>query len=808
MADTLPPLVVDGSTLAIPRASATQNGYLSREDYILFSGSLAVPVTSFNTRTGEVVLLEDDVLAALGYIPINKSGDTMTGPLLLPAGNPISSRAAAHKGYVDSSIALAGAFSPAKYFPRTWWLGDFKASGSPATFTGAIANGSRTLTLTSSTHDFAIGQGISIVGAGNLPAVAGTNLLVSRITAIAGAVITIADPALHTVSGQVVKHDDTVALQTAIDTAYAGGGGKIICDAGQYRLNGPLTDFNSIIKFPFVTMYPPASAGIPAAIGIEGPRQSFAGYGPTPTSSSVAVFQTDRIGANSDSCMMSSAPWTNNPNQGTRLTIYMFGLVIRTHDNPQISGLDFGMGGQIILDDVEIDTSEAGENPSQPTHGTFGIRTPREGVGISSNTFNNLYVFNYYIGIVVAETFKSMWFIVARCYYAIQTHPSPSFHPIYGTGQLSECVYGINVTGRASFDMSLDFQGNVSSNWYNAAPNSDIYDPGNNATGVIKYSKLTGFGDGSPILVGVTGGQRLNLLSLDGLGTRFTGPVDLPGPATLGDTDTQNLNASALTLFDGTQHQTVGFGAANSAEGTARLLKVPNAVSGAGERSALWAANAGIEAPLSGSLLTGLRSYWNMSDASSAGAVDSQGVNNLVATGGSTSQTGHVAPGNLALGFNGSGQYLSISNASQTGLDPGNANYTISCWVCFNSTSTQQAIISKSAPSNPQSYLLQYDSGLLSFSIVDTADTYHTITFSSFGAPPINTWIFIVIWYDAAGNTMYGQINNGPVVTANLGGAIPATCTGSFQIGSFAPVSMFLNGRVDAVGFWNRILTA
>jgi hypothetical protein len=40
-----------------------------------------MPVTSFNTRTGAVTLLLADVTAALGFTPVNKAGDTMTGAL-------------------------------------------------------------------------------------------------------------------------------------------------------------------------------------------------------------------------------------------------------------------------------------------------------------------------------------------------------------------------------------------------------------------------------------------------------------------------------------------------------------------------------------------------------------------------------------------------------------------------------------------------------------------------------------------------------------------------------------------------------
>ena len=41
------------------------------------------PVTSFNARTGAVTLLLADVTAALGFTPVNKAGDTMTGTLAI-----------------------------------------------------------------------------------------------------------------------------------------------------------------------------------------------------------------------------------------------------------------------------------------------------------------------------------------------------------------------------------------------------------------------------------------------------------------------------------------------------------------------------------------------------------------------------------------------------------------------------------------------------------------------------------------------------------------------------------------------------
>jgi len=68
-------------------------------------------VSSFNTRTGPVILSSSDVITALTYIPVNKTGDTMSGSLTFPNTSgvtvtglptPLNSSDAAPKSYVDS----------------------------------------------------------------------------------------------------------------------------------------------------------------------------------------------------------------------------------------------------------------------------------------------------------------------------------------------------------------------------------------------------------------------------------------------------------------------------------------------------------------------------------------------------------------------------------------------------------------------------------------------------------------------------------------------------------------------------------
>lgn len=81
--------------------AAALTNYISTQtgNYIADDGNLSGLITnlasamntgkvlSFNTRTGAVTLTSGDVTTALGYTPVNKAGDTLTGKLNLPAAS-------------------------------------------------------------------------------------------------------------------------------------------------------------------------------------------------------------------------------------------------------------------------------------------------------------------------------------------------------------------------------------------------------------------------------------------------------------------------------------------------------------------------------------------------------------------------------------------------------------------------------------------------------------------------------------------------------------------------------------------------
>jgi hypothetical protein len=81
---------------------AATKGYVDNRFASLVSG-----VASFNGRGGAVTLTSADVTGALSFTPLNKAGDTMTGPLVL-SGNPTLALHAATKQWVESLVGTGG----------------------------------------------------------------------------------------------------------------------------------------------------------------------------------------------------------------------------------------------------------------------------------------------------------------------------------------------------------------------------------------------------------------------------------------------------------------------------------------------------------------------------------------------------------------------------------------------------------------------------------------------------------------------------------------------------------------------------
>lgn len=110
-------------------------------------------------------------------------------------------------------------------------INDWNASGSIITTTGSISSSSATTTLTvASAFGWSVGMGIDVAGAGT----SGADLITS-VTAISGNTFILAVAASTTVSGAVINHDDTAAINAALVSGKA-----VHLRAGLYNITNQL----------------------------------------------------------------------------------------------------------------------------------------------------------------------------------------------------------------------------------------------------------------------------------------------------------------------------------------------------------------------------------------------------------------------------------------------------------------------------------------------------------------------------------------------------------------------------------------
>lgn len=167
----------------------------------------------------------DNASIALGTV---SAADLTNGVIFKARGNNASGDGAGrdfiYRSSGRSSIAIDNGFyfagpGSTDYFEATDKFiaraDHFGASGrGEVATTGAITSGQQTLVVASAST-FEVGHGIAIYGAGTK--LGSLNVLVTKITAKNGATLTLRDAATTTVSGAVVEHSDSEAIQECIN---------------------------------------------------------------------------------------------------------------------------------------------------------------------------------------------------------------------------------------------------------------------------------------------------------------------------------------------------------------------------------------------------------------------------------------------------------------------------------------------------------------------------------------------------------------------------------------------------------------
>lgn len=205
-----------------------------------------------------------------------------------------------------------------------------------------------------------------------------------------------------------------------------------------------------------------------------------------------------------------------------------------------------------------------------------------------------------------------------------------------------------------------------------------------------------------------------------------------------------------------------------------------------------------------------LVAYWLLGEASGT-RNDSFGTNHLAANGSVGQVTGKQ--GNAATFSRASAQSLTCNDNAALSLN--GTSWSIAFWARMASKPVDgdgnMAAVSKwDYNTSNREYSIGYNASQDRFnlSVASNGTTQTHLYATASGSPSINTWYFIVAWYDTVLGTLNIQVNNGPVTSVAYTAGI-FNGAASFGIGAMAASNdLYWNGDIDEVGIWKRVLTA
>lgn len=207
-------------------------------------------------------------------------------------------------------------------------------------------------------------------------------------------------------------------------------------------------------------------------------------------------------------------------------------------------------------------------------------------------------------------------------------------------------------------------------------------------------------------------------------------------------------------------------------------------------------------------LASGLVSYWKMEEASGT-RVDSHGSNDL-----SDNNTVGTAAGIIDNGADferSNSEYLSITDAAQTGLNP--SDFSVSAWVKFETSNVFAGLVSKRGVDEEYSIYFNNTNEIVCRISANAAGSALSVSESNPISNATGVWYHFVITVDSslggAGMEFYenasslgrSRIASSFATSIYNGGSV-------FRIGAMANPANFLDAVVDEVGFWNRVLTS
>ena len=198
-------------------------------------------------------------------------------------------------------------------------------------------------------------------------------------------------------------------------------------------------------------------------------------------------------------------------------------------------------------------------------------------------------------------------------------------------------------------------------------------------------------------------------------------------------------------------------------------------------------------------LLTSLIAHWRLDEASGVRS-DSHRANHLTDNNTTGQAAGKV--GNAALFVAANEESLSI--ADNADLSMGDIDFTVAGWVYFTTTAFT-GLAGKWGPGPVLEYLVYFDGTNIRLHVSPNGSSNVSVTNSQ--AISAGTWYFFVAWHDAAANTINLSVNNNSAASlAHSGGVFNGNA--AFHLGRNEEGMSWLNGRLDSVSIWKRVLTS
>lgn len=137
-------------------------------------------------------------------------------------------------------------------------------------------------------------------------------------------------------------------------------------------------------------------------------------------------------------------------------------------------------------------------------------------------------------------------------------------------------------------------------------------------------------------------------------------------------------------------------------------------------------------------------------------------------------------------------EFLSITQASQSGLDPGDADFYMCTWVKMESFPALNAIMCKwtnNGGAGTCSYNLIYTSSRFYMQVSSTG-VYNsgvgTVIANNFGAASLATWYFVECYHDSVNNLIGICVNRGTDNTTAHSTGVYSGASAQFCIGAFS----------------------